>query len=76
MSLESAISSVPGTPTKSTFRLLNNQTDNYIYFDSSVTTLYFYNSAASASGISVVFGRTENQLKDKGTAGRPAGDFG
>jgi len=34
------------------------------------------NSAASASGISVVFGRTENQLKDKGTAGRPAGDFG
>lgn len=75
ISLEGAIGAIPSSFTKVNYRLLNNQTHNLIYLDSTVTNLYFRNESSGSQEISLVFARTKNQLGDAGTAGRECGNF-
>jgi len=74
--LTAAIVSIPATLTSNNLHLLDNQEANYMYLISTVDNLHLYNSAASATYLCVIFGRTRNQYEDVSTAGRPVGDFG
>ena len=69
-----AITAIPTSFAKTTIRLIDLQGDNYFYLKIGSTNFNIYNHGTAATEVTIIFGRTLNQLQDAGTPAIPCGD--